>query len=151
MDAIIHFIRGIEKVLHDSGYQTLISTNDGNLISEEKIINNLLGWNPSGLIIIGKISSSSIIKKIKDAKIPVVETASDKPIDISVGINHKSVGKKMAQYLIKKKYKKISFVGTELKNNKLHTTQIYCGFKNELLRNNINIKNLINFSEKEKK
>ena len=49
--AIIHFMRGIEKILHDSGFQTLISTNDGNLISEEKIINNLLGWNPSGLIL----------------------------------------------------------------------------------------------------
>ena len=86
--AIVHFMRGIEKVLHDSGYQTLLSTNDGNLISEEKIIDNLLGWNPSGLIIIGKISSRKIIKKIRNANIPVVETASNKPIDLSVGINH---------------------------------------------------------------
>ena len=148
--AIIHFMRGIEKILHDSGFQTLISTNDGNLISEEKIINNLLGWNPSGLIIIGKISSQKIIKKIKDANIPVVETASEKPIDLSVGINHKAVGVKMAQFIIKKNYKHISFIGTDLTNNELHTSQIYSGFKKELLKKKIIIENLINFSEKEK-
>tara|TARA_B110000091_G_C13730876_1_gene438998 strand:- start:31 stop:1050 length:1020 start_codon:yes stop_codon:yes gene_type:complete len=148
--AIIHFMRGIEKVLHDSGFQTLISTNDGNLISEEKIINNLLGWNPSGLIIIGKISSRKVIKKIKDSNIPVVETASDKPIDLSVGFNHKAVGVKMAQFIIKKNYKHISFIGIDLTNNELHTSQIYSGFKNELLKKKIIIKNLINFSEKEK-
>ncbi len=148
--AIIHFMRGIEKVLHDSGFQTLISTNDGNLISEEKIINNLLGWNPSGLIIIGKISSRKIIKKIKNANIPVVETASEKPIDLSVGINHKEVGVKMAQFIIKKNYKHISFIGTDLTNNELHTSQIYSGFKKELLKKKIIIENLINFSEKEK-
>ena len=148
--AIIHFMRGIEKILHDSGFQTLISTNDGNLISEEKIINNLLSWNPSGLIIVGKISSKKIIKKIKDANIPIVETASNNPIDLSVGINHQAVGIKMAKFIIKKKYKNISFVGTDLKNNALNTTQIYFGFKKELLKNGLNIKYLINFSEKEK-
>jgi len=148
--AVIHFMRGIEKVLHNSGYQTLISTNDKNLISEEKIINNLLGWNPSGLIIIGKISSNSIIKKIRDAKIPVVETASEKPIDLSVGINHRKVGIKMAKFIVKKKYKHISFIGNDLTNKQLHTSQIYSGFKKELLKNKISIKTLINFSEKEK-
>ena len=148
--AIVHFMRGIEKVLHDSGYQTLLSTNDGNLISEEKIINNLLGWNPSGLIIIGKISSRKIVKKLKDANIPIVETASKKPIDLSVGINHEAVGIKMAKFIIKKNYKYISFIGTDLENNELYTSQIYSGFKNELLKNKIKIKNLINFSEKEK-
>ena len=101
--AIIHFMRGIEKVLHDSGFQTLISTNDGNLISE-----------------------------------------------LSVGINHKAVGVEMAKFIIKKKYKHISFIGTDLTNNDLHTSQIYSGFKNELLKKKIIIKNLINFSEKEK-
>ncbi|MDC1296551.1 LacI family transcriptional regulator [Alphaproteobacteria bacterium] len=148
--AIIHFIRGIEKVLHDSGYQTLISSNDGNLISEEKIIDNLLGWNPSGLIIIGKISSKKIIKKLKEANIPIVETASNKPIDLSVGVNHNAVGIKMAQFVVKKKYKNISFIGTDLNNSELYTSQIYSGFKKELLKNKLNIKNLINFSEKEK-
>ena len=148
--AIIHFMRGIEKILHDSGFQTLISTNDGNLISEEKIINNLLSWNPSGLIIVGKISSKKIIKKIKDANIPIVETASNNPIDLFVGINHQAVGIKMAKFIIKKNYKSISFVGTDLKNNALNTTQIYFGFKKELLKNGLNIKYLINFSEKEK-
>ena len=148
--AIVHFMRGIEKVLHDSGYQTLLSTNDGNLISEEKIINNLLSWNPSGLIIIGKISSRKIVKKLKDANIPIVETASKKPIDLSVGINHEAVGIKMAKFIIKKNYKYISFIGTDLENNELYTSQIYSGFKNELLKNKIKIKNLINFSEKEK-
>ena len=148
--AIIHFMRGIEKIVHDSGFQTLISTNDGNLISEEKIINNLLSWNPSGLIIIGKISSKKIIKKIKEANIPIVETAAINPIDLSVGINHQAVGIKMARFIIKKNYKNISFIGTNLKNNELHTTQIYSGFKKELLKNNLHIKILINFSEKEK-
>ena len=148
--AIIHFMRGIEKILHNSGFQTLISTNDGNLISEEKIINNLLSWNPSGLIIVGKISSKKIIKKIKDANIPIVETASNNPIDLFVGINHQAVGIKMAKFIIKKNYKSISFVGTDLKNNALNTTQIYFGFKKELLKNGLNIKYLINFSEKEK-
>ena len=148
--AIIHFMRGIEKILHDSGFQTLISTNDGNLITEEKIINNLLGWNPSGLIIIGKISSKKIISKIKEANIPVIETASIKPIDLSVGINHHAVGKKMAKFIIDKNYKNIAFIGTDLTNNELYTSQIYCGFKKELYKKNQIIKSLINFSEKEK-
>jgi LacI family gluconate utilization system Gnt-I transcriptional repressor len=148
--AIIHFMRGIEKILHDSGFQTLISTNDGNLISEEKIINNLLGWKPSGLIIIGRISSKKIIKSIKDANIPVVETASEKPIDLSVGINHRKVGIKMAKFISKKKYNHIAFIGIDLENKELHTSQIFSGFKKELLKHKKNIKHLINFSEKEK-
>ena len=148
--AIIHFMRGIEKILHNSGFQTLISTNDGNLISEEKIIDNLLGWNPSGLIIIGKISSKKIIKKLKESGIPIVETATNNPIDLSVGINHNSVGIEMAKFVIKKKYKKISFIGTDLENKGLYTSQIYSAFTKELLKNKLKIKNLINFSEKEK-
>ena len=148
--AITHFMRGIEKILHNSGYQTLISTNDGNLISEEKIITNLLSWNPAGLIIIGKISSKKIIAQLKEFNIPVIETAAINPIDISVGINHKAVGENMAEFILKKKYKNISFVGTNLKDYSLHTSQIYNGFKKKLNKNKINIKNLINISEKEK-
>lgn len=148
--AITHFMRGIEKILHDSGYQTLISTNDGNLISEEKIINNLLNWNPSGLIIIGKITSKNIIKKIRNLKIPIVETASNNPIGLSVGIDHKAVGKEMAQYILKKRYKNISFVGTNLNDKTLHTSQIYVSFKKHLTSNKIEIKKIFNFSEKEK-
>ncbi|MDC0226749.1 LacI family transcriptional regulator [Alphaproteobacteria bacterium] len=148
--AIAHFMRGIEKVLHDSGYQTLISTNDGNLINEEKIIDNLLIWNPSGLIIIGKITSKKAIQKIKDFKIPIVETAAVNPIDLAVGINHKIVGEEMAQFIINKKYKNIAFVGTNLNDLSLHTSQIYNGFKKELIKNKLKVKNLINISEKEK-
>ena len=148
--AITHFMRGIEKILHNSGFQTLISTNDGNLISEEKIIYNLLSWNPSGLIIIGKINSKKIIKKLKDLKIPIVETASNSPIDVSVGTNHNIVGLEMAKYILSKNYKNISFVGTNLNDQSLHTSQIYNGFKKELKNNKIKIKKLFNLSEKEK-
>ena len=56
----------------------------------------------------------------------------------------------MAKFILKKKYKSISFVGINLTNNELHTSQIYSGFKKELLKNDVNILSLINFSENEK-
>ena len=81
----------------------------------------------------------------------MVGSASEKPIDLSVGINHKAVGVKMAQFIIKKNYKHISFIGIDLTNNDLHTSQIYSGFKKELLKKKIIIKNLIKFCEKRKR
>ena len=67
-----------------------------------------------------------------------------------MGFDFESAGAMMAEYLIKKKYKKIAFVGTSLESKSLYTTLIFNGFNKTLEKNNIKLTKFINYKEQEK-
>jgi LacI family gluconate utilization system Gnt-I transcriptional repressor len=147
--AAIHYMRSINKILQKEGFQNFLLSNDG-ITSEEKMVDNILKWNPRGLIIVGNITSRKVKKKLKEIEIPIVETATNNPIDLFVGFDFESAGAKMAEYLIKNKYKKIAFVGTSLESKSLYTTLIFNGFNKTLEKNNIKLAKFINYKEREK-
>ena len=147
--AAIHYMRSINKVLQKQGFQNFLLSNDG-ITSEEKIFENILKWRPQGLIIVGNITSRNVRKKLRDIKIPLVETATNNPIDSFLGFDYQNAGARMAEYLIKEKYKKIAFVGTSLESKSLYTTLIFNGFNKTLEKNNIKLTKFINYKEQEK-
>ncbi len=147
--AAIHYMRSINKVLHKQGFQNFLLSNDG-ISSEEKIFENILKWNPQGLIIVGNITSRNVRKKLMEIKIPLVETATSNPVDTFVGVDYENAGVRMADYLIKKNYNNIAFVGTSLESKSLHTSLIYKGFNKTIQKHGMKISQLINYKEKEK-
>jgi DNA-binding LacI/PurR family transcriptional regulator len=85
-----------------------------------------------------------------EIKIPLVETATSNPVDTFVGVDYENAGVRMADYLIKKNYNNIAFVGTSLESKSLHTSLIYKGFKKTIQKHGMKISQLINYKEKEK-
>lgn len=147
--AAIHYMRSINKVLQKQGFQNFLLSNDG-VTSEEKIFENILKWRPQGLIIVGNITSKNVRKKLREIEIPLVETATNNPVDSFLGFDYQNAGARMAEYLIKEKYKNIAFVGTSLDSRALHTSLIYTGFCKTIQNNNMKISKLINYKENEK-
>ena len=134
--AAIHYMRSINRVLQKEGFQNFLLSNDG-FTSEEKMVDNILKWNPKGIIIVGNITSRKVRSILKDSGVSVVETATSNPIDSFVGFNYQKAGSAMAEYLIRNNYKKIAFVGTSLESKSLHTTLIYNGFIKTLQMNKL--------------
>ena len=147
--AAIHYMRSINKILQKQGYQNFLLSNDG-ITSEEKIFDNILKWNPLGLIIVGNITSNKVKKKLREMNIPIVETATNNPVDSFLGFDYENAGALMAEYLIKEKYKKIAFVGTSLDSKALHTSLIYKGFCKIIKNKRLKIDILLNYKENEK-
>ena len=147
--AAIHYMRSINRVLQKEGFQNFLLSNDG-FTSEEKMVDNILKWNPKGIIIVGNITTRKVRSILKDSRVSVVETATSNPIDSFVGFNYQEAGSAMAEYLIRNNYKKIAFVGTSLESKSLHTTLIYNGFIKTLKMNNLKLSECINYKETEK-
>ena len=147
--AAIHYMRSINKILQKQGYQNFLLSNDG-ITSEEKIFDNILKWNPLGLIIVGNITSNKVKKKLREINIPIVETATNNPVDSFVGFDYENAGALMAEYLIKEKYKRIAFVGTSLDSKAIHTSLIYKGFCKIIKNKRLKISILLNYKENEK-
>ena len=147
--AAIHYMRSINKILQKQGYQNFLLSNDG-ITSEEKIFDNILKWNPLGLIIVGNITSNKVKKKLREINIPIVETATNNPVDSFLGFDYENAGALMAEYLIKEKYKRIAFVGTSLDSKAIHTSLIYKGFCKTIKNKRLKISILLNYKENEK-
>ncbi|MFX7824810.1 hypothetical protein ABTK20_20670, partial [Acinetobacter baumannii] len=72
-----------------------------------------IGRRVDGLVLTGVQHSARTRQRLKAAGIPVVETwdMSPQPIDMLVGFDNHAAGRAMGDYLVRKGYRRMAFVG----------------------------------------
>lgn len=144
----MEIIKGIEDIMAESGYITLICDGSCDAQKEEESIDNLLKRNTDGLIIISSSISKEKLLSIKSKGIPIVsigESNACKDID-TVKIDYEKASYKATKHLINIGYDKIAIINgpKDKKENELRLD----GFKKALESNNVKIeKNYILHSE----
>lgn len=97
-------MESVARHLQDQGYQLLIGQAGYDDAREDDLLAAVIGRRPDGIILTGIVHSADVRRKLRAARIPVVETwdLTDKPIDMLVGFSHPAIGTAAAEYLYKR-------------------------------------------------
>lgn len=110
----IEVIHGIQQTLEASGYQVLLGSTDFSLERETALVDSVLGYSPSGVILTGLKHSDRTIRRLRSWGRPVVEMMElgEGAIDMNVGVDNTQVGATMARHLLERGYRRIAYLGT---------------------------------------
>lgn len=95
------------------GYQLLLAMSGHPNACEEDLISAILSRRPEGIVLTGVNHTEQTRRQLASANIPVVETwdLTPTPIDILVGFSHEKIGEAIAEYLLKKGYRRFALIG----------------------------------------
>jgi len=126
---------GISTVLAPTRLRPVFGLTDYDLATEEEVINEMLSWRPSALIVAGLEHTENARLTMQNAGIPVVEimdTDGD-PVDLCVGISHHEAGAAMARAIHARGKRRIGFIGTKMDSD-FRAKKRLDGFTSELAR-----------------
>lgn len=108
-------LRGTSSVLESAGYQSVVAVTEYEAAREEQLIESILSWRPAGILIAGLEHTDRSRAMLKDSGVRVVEVGDidGQGIDIVVGFSMRAAGRAAAQYLLRRKYRRIGYVGNE--------------------------------------
>lgn len=106
---------GIDAVLSKTSYRTVLGITHYDERREQEIIQDLLSWNPAGIIVTGFEHTAGSIDMLSRFPSPVIEImdADGIPIDAGIGVSHQQAGRLMADHLVQQGYRKIAYIGAE--------------------------------------
>lgn len=106
-------LRGIHAGLADTPYQPMIGVTDYDLDQEQRLLASLLAWQPAAIITTGFEHTQASRRMLANARVRVAELMDidAKPIDIAVGLSHRSAGLATARHLVSRGYRRIGYVG----------------------------------------
>jgi LacI family transcriptional regulator, gluconate utilization system Gnt-I transcriptional repressor len=109
----IEVIHGIQQALEHAGYQVLLGSTDFDLDREAALVDSVLGYSPSGVILTGLRHRERSIQRLRGWGRPVVEIMElgEGGIDMNVGVDNAGVGACMATHLLERGYRRIAFLG----------------------------------------
>ncbi|MGQ7248492.1 LacI family DNA-binding transcriptional regulator [Halomonas sp. V046] len=112
----IEVIHAIGQRLESAGYQMLLASTDWDLDREADLVDTVLGYSPSGVILTGLRHRPRVVSRLKGWGRPVVEIMEygESVIDMNVGVDGDSLGRAMATHLMARGYRRIAFVGSNL-------------------------------------
>ena len=118
---------GANSVLEAAGFQSVISVTEYDASREEKLIELLLSWRPSGILITGLEHTDRARAMLRTSRTRVVELGDidGEGIDIVVGFSNRAAGYAAGQFLARRKFKRIGYVG----NQSTRAAKRYQGFK----------------------
>lgn len=104
---------GMRTVFTRYGFQTVFDTTDYARKNEDEWIDRILAWRPAGLVLSGVDQSSAAKKRLRAARLPVLQIwdITDDPIDLCIGLDHHEAGYAMAQHLIAMGYRHPAYLG----------------------------------------
>jgi len=108
-------IQALTDRLEIAGYQMLLGLSGYPASREEDLLNAILSRRPDALFLTGTTHSAQSRRRLRGAKIPIVETwdLSAKPIDMAVGFSHEQVGRRAAEFLFEKGYRRFAVIGAD--------------------------------------
>jgi LacI family gluconate utilization system Gnt-I transcriptional repressor len=123
-------LRGTSSVLESAGFQSVIGVTEYEAAREEQLIESILSWRPAGILIAGLEHTDRSRAMLKDSGVRIVEVGDidGQGIDIVVGFSMRAAGRAAAQYLLKRKFRRIGYVGNESTND-LRAGKRYDEFK----------------------
>ena len=106
-------LRGIHAGLADTPYQPMIGVTDYDLDQEQRLLASLLAWQPAAIITTGFEHTQASRRMLANARLRVAELMDidARPIDVAVGLSHRSAGMATARHLVNRGYRRIGYVG----------------------------------------
>ena len=108
-------IESLNGTLFDAGYQLMLGQSGYSAEREELLLEAIIGRRPDGIFITGILPPGKARTRLLASGIPVVETwdLTPTPIDMLIGFSHSDIGREVAQFLMRKGYKKFAIVRAE--------------------------------------
>jgi LacI family gluconate utilization system Gnt-I transcriptional repressor len=112
-------LAGANAVLEDAGFQPVIGVSNYDPEREEMLIESILSWRPSGLLVAGLEHTQRARGMLKGCGVRVVEMLDidGEGIDMVVGSSHHGAGRASAQYLLGRGYRRIGYVGHDVRSD----------------------------------
>jgi LacI family gluconate utilization system Gnt-I transcriptional repressor len=100
---------GLTDALRDEDYHLLITYNNYSLSEEEVQLRNLLARRPEAIVLTGATHNRAATNLLMRTDIPVIEIAdvAERPLQHAVGFSNQKIGRMVAQYLIRRGFKRI--------------------------------------------
>ena len=126
-------VRGTNAAVEAAGFHSMIAVTEYEAAREEQLIESILSWRPAGILIAGLEHTDRGRAMLKDSGVRIVEVGDidGQGIDIVVGFSNYAVGRVVAEYLLKRKYRRIGYVGNEATHD-LRAGKRYRAFKARL-------------------
>lgn len=123
-------LRGANTVLVAAGFQPVVAVTDYDVGREESLVESLLSWRPSGMMVAGLEHSERTTAMLRHARIRVAELLDidGVGIDIVVGFSNREAGRASARHLIARGYRSIGYVGHDLSLD-LRAAKRFAGFR----------------------
>jgi LacI family gluconate utilization system Gnt-I transcriptional repressor len=112
-------LAGANAVLEDAGFQPVIGVSNYDPEREEVLIESILSWRPSGLLVAGLEHTERARGMLKGCGVRVVEMLDidGEGVDMVVGSSHHAAGRVSAQYLLERGYRRIGYVGHDIRSD----------------------------------
>ena len=112
-------LQALSETISSHGIQLLIGTNNYSIDREEDIIKTFISHRADGLILTGHTHTAYAEELIKSFAIPTLEiwNLRKRRDFVCVGMSNYRAAYEMTEYLIKKEYKRIGYIGGLLANN----------------------------------
>ena len=109
-------LAGANQVLEDAGFQPVIGVSNYDPVREEALIESILSWRPAGLMVAGLEHTPRARAMLNGCGVRVVELLDidGEGIDIVVGSSHREAGRKSAEHLLSRNYRRIGYVGHDI-------------------------------------
>jgi LacI family transcriptional regulator, gluconate utilization system Gnt-I transcriptional repressor len=106
-------MRGITEGLRGTGHQPLIGVTDYDPKQEEALLTSFMSWRPVAVITTGFEHTETTRRILSSGKIRVAELMDidSQPIDLAVGLSHRSAGQVTARHLSDLGYRRFGYVG----------------------------------------
>ena len=109
-------LQGANQVLEEAGFQPVIGVSNYCPHREEELIQSILSWRPTGLLLAGLEHTERAREMLKSSGVRVVELLDidGDGIDIVVGSSHREAGATSARHLLSHGYRRIGYVGHDI-------------------------------------
>lgn len=133
-------LAGANSVLENAGFQPVIGVSNYDPVREEALIESILSWRPSGLLVAGLEHTDRARGMLKGCGVRVVELLDidGEGIDLVVGSSHRSAGRASAEHLVSRGYRRIGYVGHDI-NSDLRAGKRLQGFREAMAQHGLQL------------
>lgn len=112
-------LRGASSVLEENQHQAVFSVTDYDPEREEALVAAMLAWRPTAVMLAGFEHTPGTLKMLRATGCRVVELLDldGSPVDLAVGFSNAAAGRVSAEFLLKRGYRRIGYVGHDLKRD----------------------------------
>jgi LacI family gluconate utilization system Gnt-I transcriptional repressor len=113
-------LRGIDAGLEPSGFRPVIGITGYRSSVEEKLVASLLAWKPAAMIIVGFDHTDATRRRLEQSGIRIAELMDidSPPIDLAVGLSHRTAGYATGVHLIGRGYRRFGYVGHDMETDR---------------------------------
>lgn len=132
-------LAGVNTVLEAAGFQPVIGVSNYDALREEALIESILSWRPSGILVAGLEHTDRARAMLRGCGVRVVELLDidGEGIDIVVGSSQRMAGRASAEHLLAHSYRRIGYVGHDIRGD-IRAGKRLEGFRAVLHENGLN-------------